>query len=63
MLNLKICPRCKGGVVLDRDHWGWYEQCIQCGYLHDLPNIAEVELSLAQEAKRKVSGLRKRGKG
>jgi uncharacterized protein (DUF983 family) len=63
MSNLKICPRCKGGVVLDRDYWGWYEQCMQCGYLYDLPNIAEVESSLAQEIRRKVSGPCRRGKG
>lgn len=36
MLKLKGCPKCKGDVVLDRDIHGWFEQCIQCGYLHDM---------------------------
>jgi hypothetical protein len=36
MLRLKSCPRCKGDIFIDRDHLGWYEQCIQCGYQHDL---------------------------
>ena len=43
MLRLKSCPRCKGDVVVARDHWGWYEQCIQCGYLHDLQIIVEMK--------------------
>jgi ssDNA-binding Zn-finger/Zn-ribbon topoisomerase 1 len=36
MLRLKSCPRCKGDILMDRDHFGWYEQCIQCGYQEDL---------------------------
>ena len=36
MIRLKGCPRCKGDILIDRDHVGWYEQCIQCGYLHDI---------------------------
>jgi hypothetical protein len=36
MLKLKSCPRCKGDILIDRDHFGWYEQCFQCGYQHDL---------------------------
>ncbi len=41
MLRLKSCPRCKGDVMVDRDHNGWYEQCLQCGYQRDL-NVVEV---------------------
>ena len=41
MWRLKGCPKCKGDVELDRDQWGWYEQCIQCGYLFDLQNVVE----------------------
>lgn len=36
MLRLKNCPRCKGDILIDRDYFGWYEQCIQCGYRRDL---------------------------
>jgi len=36
MLRPKNCPRCKGHLVLESDHYGWYEQCLQCGYLRDL---------------------------
>ena len=41
VMRLKGCPRCKGDVLLDRDEYGWYEQCMQCGYLCDVKNIAE----------------------
>jgi hypothetical protein len=37
-IRLKSCPRCKGDVVLDNDHYGWYEQCLQCGHISDLPD-------------------------
>jgi hypothetical protein len=37
-IRLKSCPKCKGDVVIDNDHYGWYEQCIQCGHVTDLPD-------------------------
>ena len=43
MLKLKSCPRCKkGDVWVDRDQYGWYEYCIQCGYLRDLIGMVEL---------------------
>ena len=42
-LRLKSCPRCKGDLALDLDQWGLYEQCIQCGYLHDLEDTVTVK--------------------
>jgi hypothetical protein len=40
-LKIGSCPRCnKGEVFIDRDQYGWYECCLQCGYTRDLPNIA-----------------------
>ena len=60
MLKLKGCPKCSGDVQLDRDQYGWYEQCFQCGYLRDLPDIAEVEQQPANEKDRELSVVRKR---
>ncbi len=40
---MKSCPRCKGDLALDLDQWGLYEQCIQCGYLHDLEDTVTVK--------------------
>ena len=35
------CPRCqKGDVAVDRDYYGWYEYCVQCGYSKDLDSIS-----------------------
>ncbi len=53
-LRLKACPRCKGDVVFERDNWGWYEQCIQCGYLHDLQDEVEVKQQQASVGKSRV---------
>ena len=26
------CPKCGGNMYLDKDFYGWYEQCLQCSY-------------------------------
>ena len=42
VLRLKSCPKCKtGDITIDRDHHGWYEYCLQCGYQSDLIRVAE----------------------
>lgn len=41
MLKLKSCPRCNCDIRIDRDIYGWYEECIQCGYLGFLEKIKE----------------------
>ena len=35
------CPKCGGNLIIDRDYHGWYEQCLQCAYMHDLGAIYE----------------------
>lgn len=35
MLNLKSCPRCNGDVNVERDWYGGYESCLQCGWVKD----------------------------
>ena len=39
--KLKSCPRCRGDLFMEKDHYGWYEQCLQCGFLKDLDTIYE----------------------
>ncbi len=39
MFRRKSCPRCKGEIRLDRDEYGWYEECLMCGYTRDLQDI------------------------
>ena len=37
--RLNKCSRCNGDLRLDRDEYGWYEQCIICGYMRDLEGV------------------------
>ncbi|HLC30894.1 MAG TPA: YheV family putative metal-binding protein [Dehalococcoidia bacterium] len=33
----KNCPKCgKGDLIQEKDIYGSYRQCVQCGYLEDL---------------------------
>ncbi len=41
MWKLKSCPRCSGDIFIAKDLDGWYEQCLQCSYRHELKDIAE----------------------
>jgi len=46
MENLEIegCPRCKKGkLTLEKDWYGWYEYCLQCGYTRDLPDLPKFD--------------------
>jgi ribosomal protein S27AE len=53
VIRLKSCPKCKtGDITIDRDHHGWYEYCIQCGYTSDL-------ISVAESGQKQVSGSKK----
>lgn len=36
MLRLKSCPRCKGDMHQNRDMYGHYDECLQCGYMKDI---------------------------
>lgn len=42
MWRFKGCPKCGGDLFVDYDLNGWYEECLQCGYLRDLKTILEV---------------------
>jgi len=42
MWKFKSCPRCGGDIFVDRDPYSWYEQCLQCGYLRDMPGTVKV---------------------
>jgi len=35
------CPKCRGNLYLDRDYNGWYEECLQCGFIKDLAIVYE----------------------
>ena len=49
--KLKGCPRCGGDIFLERDEDRWYEQCLQCSYVHELKDIAEFYEQSGERAK------------
>ena len=46
MENMKIfiksCPRCGGSRFQDRDTYGWFIDCLACGYM-TYPTVGENE--------------------
>jgi hypothetical protein len=44
------CSKCGGSVYLDSDQFGWYEECLQCGFISDLQKIVEVSQKPEREA-------------
>ncbi len=44
----KRCPKCGGNVYLDRDFYGWYERCLQCGYTRELHSIVDMGKQASQ---------------
>ena len=52
MLQLKACPKCgNGDMTTDRDIYGWFRQCIQCGYLDDLAKAAAAQVATSTAKK------------
>ena len=37
MLHMKCCPKCEGDVALNKDYYGFYVTCLQCGWSKDIP--------------------------
>ncbi len=52
MLQLKGCPRCQGALKTNRDMYGEYKECLQCGYMLDIEkpdglySMARTEMAL-----------------
>ena len=40
MIYFKACPRCKGDMTLTGDHYGWFKECLMCGYEADVEGDA-----------------------
>jgi len=40
-LTQRRCPKCGGNLFLCSDHYGWYEQCLQCSCIGYLDSIVE----------------------
>lgn len=52
------CPRCCGFVQLDRDQYGPYLCCVQCGWHKDLPATPSTAQDLADTLAKHKKGPR-----
>ena len=55
MMLLKVCPRCRGDMFTNRDRYGEYRQCIQCGCMIDVvrpkePPSSRISPAVEEEA-------------
>ncbi len=51
MVSFKACPRCAAGdVIREKDTFGWYEMCLQCGFMKDLKGPDDVHIDLTERA-------------
>ena len=55
MLELKACPRCKGDMHANRDMYGSYKECLQCGYMQDVADPDRLSSLLEYATKRKAA--------
>ena len=37
----RSCPRCRGYLYTNRDIYGGYRECLQCGYMEDTPSSGD----------------------
>ncbi len=49
MFWFKLCPRCSGDLFEDRDQYGSFITCMQCGFHRDVP--ADLDVPLVVSAK------------
>ena len=53
MLDLKACPRCKGDLHTNRDIYGSYRECLQCGYMLDIEKSSKLfSVPIARRSKK-----------
>ena len=61
MLFLKVCPKCHGDMYLDRDQYGAFIECLQCGLLRDIDESQENWQGALQLKDSQISALRNPG--
>ena len=45
MIYFKACPRCRGDMTLTGDHYGWFKECLMCGYEVDVDGDSGKEIA------------------
>ena len=41
----RLCPRCRGSMLLEKDWYGTYSTCISCGYVYEFGAMPLEELA------------------
>ncbi len=59
MVFLKACPKCHGDMYLERDSYGPFRQCLQCGKIEDAVAAAKA-VALGRAASPAAAASRKR---
>ena len=52
IVKTKDCPRCGSHIFLDHDKYGWYLECVKCGYHRDVkvkPKVRATRLKPTEE--------------
>jgi len=46
----RVCPRCRGSMIMEEDWYGSYSSCLCCGYVHEFGAMAVEELQAEEGA-------------
>jgi hypothetical protein len=47
--RLRSCSRCGGDIFIEKNLYGWYETCLQCGYCCELKGLEEFGQQLVRK--------------
>ena len=45
----RVCPRCSGSMIIERDWYGSYSTCICCGFVREAVSSPAIDLMLEDE--------------
>ena len=45
----RICPRCKGAMIVEGDWYGSYSTCLACGYVQEAVSSPAIDVMLEEE--------------
>jgi DNA-directed RNA polymerase subunit M/transcription elongation factor TFIIS len=48
----RVCPRCRGSMIAEKDWYGAYSSCLSCGYVHEAVSPPAIELLEEDESGR-----------
>jgi hypothetical protein len=54
--KLKSCLRCSGDIYIDKDFDGWYEHCLQCGYMRPVSEPGAMQIHGAGNREKQMVG-------